>query len=155
MEGSGGVGPARLAAPFASGDVMTSLLIGTVLFAASVVAFGLAFFLMRSPRPGKWAEVELLVSIVCVGVTMIAALGLSTYVAAAASWKASVALNGVPALMGYALVDGAALCVAGVLVMLGRRRGRGVPAPGRVQTAPGGLPRAANSPSKPRARKAA
>jgi hypothetical protein len=155
MEGTGGVDPARLAAPLASGDVMTSLIIGTVLFAASVLAFGLAFYLMRSPRPGKWAEAELMISLICVGITMIAALAMSTYVAAAASWKATMAANSAPTLAGYALVDLAALVVAAALVIAGRRRGRVMPVTGLGEMPTGGVPHPANTPSKPRARKAA
>jgi hypothetical protein len=128
---------------------MTSLYSGTALFAASLLLFGVVYYVSRI-RPASTSEgQEVVLSVFCVAITGMIALAGASYMAALFDWKTTLSDVGLTALGGFALVDGVALMLAALLVGLGRRHAGPV-----LQTSLGHMPVemvpvAANSPTRP------
>ena len=134
---------------------MNTLYIGTALFAASLLSFGLAFYVMRTPRGARWGEQEVLLSLICVAITSMIVLTAGIYSAAAFDWKNTLADFGLPMLAGFAVVDLLAIFAASVLVAGGRRAGTVTLQTSLGQIPVGVLPIPANSPTSPSGRVAA
>lgn len=140
----------------ASGDVMTTYLpLATISFAAAALCFGLTYRALRRPDAGRWTDFDLLPELLTVWLTGLIAMAITGHVAFGLDWQDEIATLGMTKALGYAALDLAGLVVFVALVRFTNRRSAAAPAATVVPFTPGPQPSPANTPTRPKHRKAA
>lgn len=130
---------------------MTNLFFASILFAACMLSFSLVYLALRRPNAGRWAENDLLASLICVALTAMVALSIAAFTAFGLTWEDEIALMGLPKALGLGLADLAALMVAVAIVRYGKKlAARGEVSADVVPLMPGTPQPPANRPKRPR-----
>lgn len=153
LSGGGGIVSLR---SYASGDVtMTYLPLATISFAAAALSFGLTYRALRRPDASRWTDYDLLPELLTVWLTGLIALTLTGHVAFGLDWRDEIATLGMSKVLGYGALDLAGIAVFAAFVRFTKRHGVSAPAANVTPVTPGPQPSPANTPTRPRNRKAA